>query len=364
MTNVQTSHIHGNEIGWPKATSSGVASSRGAASMAASNDWSERLRRYCVGSARRGIAELAVTAIGFLASLGGTIALIERHVMLALLLSPVTAALIVRLFTIQHDCGHRSFFRWAAANDWLGRAIGIVTLTPYAAWRRAHAHHHAGSGNLARRGVGDIWLITVREYGALPRWRQLAYRLYRHPLSLFVVGPTLQYWILYRLPLGLSPGDLSGWMSVFGLNLAIGAVAACIQSTVGLGVFLLAYFPAAVLAASVGVWLFHVQHHFEGAYWRHPDQWDFRAAALEGSTLYELPAVLHWLTSNICYHHIHHLSSRIPGYRLRACFKAIPELQTPKRITVRESLKHCSLILWDERRGRMVSLDDRSMANA
>jgi omega-6 fatty acid desaturase (delta-12 desaturase) len=316
------------------------------------------LSAYAGADPRRAVIEVAITSAGFLCSLAMTLYAIENAAWLAPLFHVSTAAMIVRLFTIQHDCGHRSLFRSARVNDWVGRAISLVTLTPYTYWRLQHAGHHAASGNLDRRGIGDVPMLTVSEYRSRPWWRRLGYRLYRHPLSLFGLAPTLQFWLLYRVPLPRVMRYPTDRWSILGTDLALAALYGGISYTIGIAHFLLAFFPAAVLAGSAGVWLFYIQHHFPGTYWRHGQQWDFHAAAFAGCSLYDLPAVLHWVTFNIGFHHIHHLASRIPGYRLRRCFAENAQLQSVTRLSVLESLRCAQLRLWDENAARLVSIRD------
>jgi omega-6 fatty acid desaturase (delta-12 desaturase) len=268
----------------------------------------------------------------------------------------------VRLFIIQHDCGHGSFFASRRANDLLGRALGVLTLTPYAFWRRSHAVHHATSGNLSRRGDGDITTLTVREYFAQPRWRRLGYRLYRHPIVLFGIGPAWQFLLRHRIPTGHPVRHARSWASILGTNAALAAVLAGLAVAVGPLPVLLGYLPVMVLAASIGVWLFYVQHQFEDTYWEAEPRWDFYKAALEGCSYYDLPRVLHWITGHIGFHHIHHLSSKVPNYRLRDCFRDNPELHDAKRIGLADSLKCLRLALWDEERRKLVSFREARRA--
>jgi omega-6 fatty acid desaturase (delta-12 desaturase) len=261
----------------------------------------------------------------------------------------------MRLFMIQHDCGHGAFFPSRRANDWLGRVLGVLTLTPYAAWRRSHAVHHATSGNLARRGTGDVTTMTLREYQAATPRQRLGYRLYRHPLVLFGLGPAFLFGVRHRIPFGRFRDDPAGWASVMGTNAALLALGAGLVMLLGWQTFLIGYVPITLVGATAGVWLFYVQHQHEDTYWAWEPHWDFGTAAIEGSSWYDLPAVLRWVTANIGLHHLHHLSSRIPFYRLSACFAAHPEFRAARRLTLRTSLRTARLALWDEQARRLVS---------
>lgn len=274
---------------------------------------------------------------------------------LGLALSVPAAFFVVRLFAIQHDCGHRSFFRNARVNDWTGRVLGVITLTPHDCWRREHALHHATSGNLDRRGPGSVLTLTVNEYRALGPFQRLGYRLYRHPLVLFVVGPVFVFFFQQRWPVGLTREGWRPWVSAMGTNLALVlgvAVAVWLGGWQGL---LLVTVPTMVIAASIGVWLFFVQHQFEDVRWERRDTWNHTEAALRGSSHYDLPHVLKWLTANIGVHHVHHVASRIPLYRLPVILKRFPHLQKMGRITLMQSMRCTRLALWDEASGRLIS---------
>ncbi len=277
---------------------------------------------------------------------------------LTLLLAIPTAGLLLRLFVLQHDCGHGSFFRTRAVNDWVGRIIGTLTLTPYDAWRRSHNAHHASSGNLDERGFGDIDTLTVREYLALPRWRRLRYRAYRHPLVMFGVGPAYLFLVRHRLPVGLMRKGWEPWISTMATNAATAALIGAMIWLVGAGPFLLVQLPIVLLAASMGVWLFYVQHQFEDTVWSEDPAWNLHEAALHGSSHYDLPHVLRWFTANIGVHHVHHLCSRIPFYRLPEVLRDHPELGATSRLTIMESLNSVRLVLWDEERQQLISFKD------
>jgi acyl-lipid omega-6 desaturase (Delta-12 desaturase) len=317
--------------------------------------WTPTLAHYREPSCARSTVELAITAIPFVIIWSLMWAALGAGYWISLLLAVPAAGFLVRLFMIQHDCGHGSFFRRRFANDWVGRVIGVLTLTPYDFWRRSHALHHASSGNLDHRGVGDVDTLTVREYLALPRWRQLLYRAYRHPIVMFGVGPAYLFILRHRLPVGLIHSSWQFWLSAMATNLAIAVLAATMIWLVGVGPFLLVQLPITLLAGSIGVWLFYVQHQFEDTYWAHDKGWNFHEAALHGSSHYDLPSVLRWFTANIGVHHVHHLCSRIPYYRLPRVLRDHPELAGVRRLTLFESLRCVRLVLWDESLRRLIS---------
>jgi omega-6 fatty acid desaturase (delta-12 desaturase) len=319
-------------------------------------DWNRLLRPYAAPAAGRSVGQLALSvallvacfaAMLELAAIAGTWA--------GLPLSPVAGLLLVRLFIIQHDCGHHSFLRSRRACDMVGRLLGVLTMTPYEWWKRDHDRHHASSGDLSRRGHGDITTLTVREYRALSRRRRLLYRLYRHPLVLFGIGPAVQFVIRHRLPLGLARGDTKGLLSIVGTDAAILALFLGGGLAFGFGRIAALWLPAMAVAASAGVWMFFIQHQFEDTYWEEREHWNFVAAALEGCSYFRLPRPLEWLTASIGYHHLHHLASRIPNYRLRPCFDAVPALHAVTAISLRQSFGCARLALWCEERHRLLS---------
>ena len=231
----------------------------------------------------------------------------------------------------------------------------MLTLTPYQVWRRHHSIHHATSSNLAKRGIGDIDTLTVREYLALPRCRRIAYRLYRHPIVMFGIGPAYHHFLRNRLPLGFKRAGRTYWTSTMGTNAAITLVAGLMIYLVGAGPFLLVHLPITLLASSIGVWLFYVQHQFEDTFWTEDENWKLQDAAFNGSSHYDLPRVLRWFTANIGVHHVHHLSSRIPYYHLPQVLRDHPELAAVRRLTLKQSLACAKLRLWDEGRHKLVS---------
>ena len=274
---------------------------------------------------------------------------------LAAALSVLNAGFLARLFMIQHDCGHASFFRSRLASDWIGRVIGVVTLTPYDVWRRTHAAHHASAGHLGKRGMGDVLTLTVAEYQGRSAFGRLRYRLYRHPLVLLGLGPSYLFFLQNRVPVGLMRAGARYWISAMGTNIAIAAAIATIAYFGGPAVLLIIFLPMTVIAASIGVWMFYVQHQFEETHWEHEPTWQLHDAALHGSSHYVLPGVLQWLTANIGVHHVHHLQSRVPFYRLPEILRDHPELAESQRLTVRDSVAALRLQLWDEESRRLVS---------
>ncbi len=329
-------------------------------------DWTRKLLRYREPSQARSIAELAVSA-GPLAALWLLMWLSYSYGFwwITLLLAIPAAGFLMRLFLIQHDCGHGAFFHHRFLNDWTGRVLGVFTMTPYDLWRRTHAVHHATAGNLARRGMGDVDTLTVREYLALPRWRRLQYWLYRHPVVMFGVGPAYLFFLQHRVPVGMMRGGWTPWLSTMATNAAVAVIAGLLIWLVGVVAFALVNLLTVLLAATFGVWLFYVQHQFEHTVWSDGADWDLHEAALHGSSYYVLPGILRWFTANIGMHHVHHLCSRIPYYRLPRVLKENPELGTVGRLTVWESLKCVRLVLWDEDARKLISFRElRGMAAA
>lgn len=259
---------------------------------------------------------------------------------------------LVRLFIIHHDCGHGSFFKSRKANDILGFITGVVTFAPYYHWRWEHAMHHATSGDLDRRGMGDIWTLTVQEYLKSSRWKRFAYRLARNPVVLFLIAPVFMFLVKHRF--AKADASKRERHSVYWTNLAILGMAAGMSWLFGVKTYLLIQLAVMAVAGSAGVWLFYVQHQFDGAYWERGSDWDYTAAALEGSSFYKLPKVLQWFSGNIGFHHIHHLSSRIPNYNLERCHKAHPLFHSVKPVTLCTSLKSFGYRLWDEQRKELV----------
>ncbi len=273
---------------------------------------------------------------------------------LTILLAIPTAGFVMRSFIIFHDCGHGSFFKSRRLNNALGAFIGLITFTPYYAWKRSHAVHHASSGDLDRRGRGDVWTITVREYLELSPLMRLWYRIYRFPLTLFFLGPWFNFIVIQRFPIqGDGPREKR---SIMETNIGIVLFTLVGMAIFGVGEYLLIYTPIIFFASSLGVFLFYVQHNFEGTYWEHHDNWNYVDAALHGSSYLKLPRILQWFSGNIGFHHVHHLSPRIPNYYLEACHNTHPLFRNIQPLTLWGCLKASTFRLWDEDSHQMVGL--------
>ncbi len=315
--------------------------------------WRQLVKKYQTPSLKRSMWQVANSILPFFGLWYVMYRSLEVSYWLTLLLAVPTSGVLVRIFIIAHDCGHGAFFKSKKANDFVGAISGMLTFTPYYQWRLDHAKHHASSGDLDRRGTGDIWTMTITEYEAASRWTRFCYRIYRNPFVMFVIGPIYLFLVFNRIYVrGASPKER---MSVLKMNLALAVVVLVMTYTVGLKAFLMIQFPLLFIAGSGGVWLFYVQHQFEGAYWERNDNWDFVKAAMEGSSFYRLPKVLQWMSGNIGFHHIHHLSSRIPNYFLEKCHKENPLFQNAPEITLLTSLKSLRYRLWDEENCQLVS---------
>jgi acyl-lipid omega-6 desaturase (Delta-12 desaturase) len=314
--------------------------------------WRQFVRPFEMPSHGRSIGQLANSVLPYLALLVAMYFSLRISYWLTLALAFPAAGFMTRIFIIFHDCGHGSFFRSARANRIVGFITGVMVFTASESWHRRHASHHASSGDLDRRGVGDVWTLTVQEYRALSRWRRLAYRLYRHPLVLLGLGPSYTFFIEHRLWDRHEP--VSGRWSTMRTNLALAAIALVCALTIGWKAYLLIQIPVMFLAGTFGVWLFYVQHQFDGAHWERHADWTWTRQALEGSSFYKLPPVLQWFSGNIGFHHVHHLSSRIPNYYLPKCHESVDLFRRVKPITLKTALRSLTFRLWDEEQHKLV----------
>lgn len=323
------------------------------AESSANVKWREIVARYQTPGVKPAVWQLVSTLVPLIASFVLMYWSLSVSYWLTLLLAIPAAGLTIRTFIIMHDCGHGSFLPSKTWNNIIGWITGILTTTPYAHWRREHAIHHATSGHLEQRGTGDISTMTVREYLNASPLRKFWYRIYRNPVILLGFGPAFLF-IKHRWPTRSIAGRKEVW-NVHLTNLALAALITTFSLLIGFREFMLIWLPIFLLSGSAGVWLFYVQHQFEDAYWRGGEDWDYATAAVYGSSYFRLPKVLQWFTGNIGFHHVHHLSPKIPNYRLEKCHRENPTFQKVVTLTLRESVRTLGLRLWDEESGRMVS---------
>ncbi|OGC09738.1 fatty acid desaturase [candidate division KSB1 bacterium RBG_16_48_16] len=321
-------------------------------SKAGQSEFKKSIAKFHNPSLKKSLWQLANSFVPYFVLWAFMIFSMNISYWLTLAIAVPAAGFMVRLFIIFHDCGHGSFFKSEQANNIVGSLTGILTFTPYFQWRYQHALHHSTSGDLDRRGIGDVWTMTVNEYKDASSWRRLAYRVYRNPFVMIVIGPLVMFLIVHRL-VSLKEKRRERH-SVHWTNLALFAIAVIMSLTIGFKAYILIQIPVLMIAGSAGIWLFYVQHQFEGVYWERSDQWDFVAASIHGSSFYKLPKVLQWFSGNIGFHHIHHLNSRIPNYNLEECHKENAVFQKVKPVTLGSSLKSLSFRLYDEKQRRLV----------
>ena len=322
--------------------------------VSARPDWLEDIFKFAHPTLRKSIWQILDTFIPYFALWALMIYIIQKSNSFWLTIIPaiVAAALLVRIFIIFHDCCHRSFFTSQRANQIMGYISGILTFTPYHKWRLSHLRHHATSGDLDRRGSGDVWTMTVDEYVAAPALRRLTYRLYRNPFIMFGLGPVFSFLLINRI--SNKGAKASERNSVIITNLAILGIIALAGLTIGIGTYLKIQLPVILIAGSMGIWLFYVQHQFEDVYWARHDVWKPTRAALEGSSYYKLPKILQWFTGNIGLHHIHHAQPKIPNYNLQRCYNTMSAMREVKPLTLRKSLKSLRMRLWDEKKQKLA----------
>ena len=318
-------------------------------------EWYQDVAQYQQPDLRKAVWQLVNTFVPYAALWFLMIRTVQLGVSywITLALAVVAAGFMARIFIFFHDCGHGSFFASRRANTILGYITGILTFTPYEDWRHSHGIHHATVGDLDRRGTGDVYTMTVEEYLAAPRIKRLAYRVFRHPLVTFGLGPGIIFLITHRFS-HKGAGKRQRY-SVVLTNLAILAIVAVASVTIGFRTYVLVQLPIILIGATAGVWLFYVQHQFEEVYWARHEAWDPWRAALEGASYYKLPRVLQWFTGNIGLHHIHHVRARIPNYNLQRCYDKVPAMQAVEPLTIRKSLRSPWLDLYDEEQQKLVS---------
>jgi omega-6 fatty acid desaturase (delta-12 desaturase) len=319
------------------------------------NVWKGLVAKYQKSNSLKSAWQIANTFLPFISLLYLMYLSTGINYGLTLLLAVPAAGFVIRLFIIQHDCGHRSFFSSRKANDTAGFLLSIFTLTPYHYWKKSHSIHHAGTGNLDQRGIGDIYTMTVNEYSQLSAWGKLKYRTYRNPFILFIVLPFFLFTVIYRFPSYITKELKPFHKSVYITDLLIGLLAGGIIWSIGIQAFLMILIPVYFISSTAGMWIFYVQHQFEDTYWNSSEEWDYTQAAIKGSSYYKLPKVLQWFTGNIGFHHIHHLSPKIPNYRLENCHNENPEFRKAKVLTLRSSMRSILLDLWDEKRKKLIS---------
>jgi omega-6 fatty acid desaturase (delta-12 desaturase) len=317
-------------------------------SPAATDFLKENVRRFQTASPWRAQWQVLNSFVPYALLWAAMVYVLAVSYWLMLPLALLAAGFLARIFIIFHDCGHASFFKSKRANNAMGVIAGLLNLTPYHHWRWQHSVHHGTAGDLDRRGAGDIWTLTVQEYLQSTRWRRFAYRLARNPIVLFVLAPLYVFVVHHRFAASEAPSRER--QSVRRTNWALLGFTLMMSALIGLKAFLLIQLTVSAFAGALGLWLFYVQHQFEGAYWARSKDWNYTSAALEGSSFYKLPKLLQWFTGNIGFHHIHHLSPRIPNYHLERCHDADPYFKTIKPVTLLASFKSLTFRLWDEQR--------------
>jgi len=317
--------------------------------------WVEIVKRYTTPDHKKSIWQLINSVVPFFAIWVLMVFSLRVSYALSLPLAFLNALFLMRIFIIQHDCGHNSFFKSTRANNFVGTLLGVITFTPYFSWRNSHAKHHASSGDLDFRGFGDIDTVTVEEYRSMKWWGKLRYRFYRHPLVMFVIGPTLLFIIFNRFPTGLKKSEKRERDSIAWTNLILAVAFFGLGSWLGFVNLIMMWLPIMVFASTFGVFLFYVQHQFEDTYWRWHKEWEYSEAALRGASFFKLPKLLQWFSGNIGFHHVHHLGPKIPNYNLERAHYDNPIFQQVKTITLAGSLKNIFLHVWDEQTHRLVS---------
>jgi omega-6 fatty acid desaturase (delta-12 desaturase) len=321
-------------------------------------EWVAGLRKYETPDARKVAVQLIDTLIPYFALLALMYLSMQWGLpyWVTLLIAVPTAALMVRVFIFFHDCCHGSYVRSRLGLQILGNVLGVVVFTAYSDWRYSHGIHHSTSGNLDKRGIGDVWTMTLEEYAAASKVRRLLYRFFRNPIVMFGLIPAFSFLILHRLPTRHS--HVRQILSVLFTDVALAGIIVAATLTIGIRAYLLIQIPVVILGGAGGVWLFYIQHQFDPSYWARNEDWGSMESALQGSSYYKLPKLLQWISGNIGFHHIHHLRPRIPNYNLQRCLNETPELQLPDSLSLWRSLKSVHLKVWDEKERVLLSFGE------
>ena len=346
-------------MGNPPSSSSESVQNPTQTSVVAESRWKGITKHFRRSDLKRSLWQLANSLLPYLGLWYLAYVLLDVSYLATLAVCFVAALFLIRVFIIAHDCGHGSFFNSPRANDLCGSITSVLAFIPYFAWRYDHAIHHAHSGNLDQRGMGDIKTMTVSEFRNASKWQQVWYRLYRNPLVLFGIGPLYGFLISYRFwPKGAIARVKR---SVIVNNLAIAGIVALAWLTIGIKAYVLVMLPIMAIAGSMGVWMFYIQHQYEDVEWEHQEDWTYFNQAIHNASFYKLPRVIQWFTGNIGFHHVHHLDSRIPNYRLEKCHNDVEFLREVKPITLRESLRFAKYRLWDEERRKLVTFAEANL---
>ncbi len=316
--------------------------------------WLIQLKQYEGSDLKKSIIQIVTSFLPYIGLMSLMLFMANQNYpyWIVLLLSIIAGGFLVRIFIIFHDCTHNSFFSSPLACSIFGNISGVLTFTSFSDWKRAHSIHHANVSKLDKRGTGDIWTMTVREYTNSSKWKKFGYRLFRHPFVLLALGPIAIFLLFNRIPKAST--RRKEMISLVVTNLILLGILAVSYFTIGIWNYILVQLPVIYFSGVIGIWLFYIQHQYEDVYWSDSNDWDPVKAALEGSSYYKLPGILRWFSGSIGYHHIHHLKPRIPNYNLKKCQDVIPELQSVKTITLFQSFKSLFLHLWDEESGRMI----------
>jgi acyl-lipid omega-6 desaturase (Delta-12 desaturase) len=315
--------------------------------------WEKIIMNYNRPDLRKSIWQMCNTFIPYAGMWILMVLSLRYSYWITLLLSFPAAGLLIRLFIIFHDCGHGSFFKSRRANEVVGMIFGILAFTPFYKWHQQHKTHHATSGNLDKRGIGDVWTMTVSEYQQSSKWRRFIYRTFRNPFFLFTLAPV--YVILVQNRTTKSSMSPKEKRNVYFTNLMVLIMAVLISLVIGIKSYLLIQLPILVFSHIIGLWLFYIQHQFDEVAWERTEKWDYKSAAIYGSSFLKLPVVFQWFTGNIGFHHVHHLSSKIPNYNLASCHYSHELFRNVKPVVLLATFKALNLSLWDESKQRLIS---------